>query len=154
MERISSHEIPAGLMESLLNVQQYINNSGLDHKLLELMNMRVSLINNCAYCIDMHYKLAIHMGETPLRLMSVSAWREAPYYSEKEQSVLEFAELLTKMPADEHSTNIHDKLLKHFTKAEIAHLTLAVAQINSWNRIVRSFGTVAGNFKVPVMLEE
>lgn len=149
MERISHNELPDGLIQAMLHVQSYVDKSGLDPLLLELMRMRVSQINSCAYCLDMHHKLALHHGETIQRLVSVSAWREAPYYSEKEQAVLEFAERLTNLPEEKHTANLHERLLKHFTKSEIALLSLAVTQINSWNRLMASFGTVAGNFKVP-----
>lgn len=148
MERITYKDVPAGLTQALLQVQQYVDNSGLDHKLLELLRFRVSQINSCAYCLDMHYKEAIHAGEDPVRLISVSAWRETPYYSEAEQAALAFAETLTHMHAEEHSDDIHKDLEKHFSKAEIAHLTLAIIQINSWNRLTRSFGTVPGKYKV------
>jgi len=149
MERISYKDLPAGAYQVMAQVESYINNnSGLDHKLLELIRFRVSLINNCAYCLDMHFKEATHAGETPLRLFSVGAWRETPYYTPKEQAVLEFAEVLTKMPADEHSDHIHDELRKYFSTTEIGFLTLAIAQINSWNRLTRSFGTVPGNYQV------
>ena len=113
-----------------------------------LVRMRVSQINSCAYCLDMHFKEGVDTGETPLRLISVSAWRETPYYSPEEQAVLAFAEILTRMPEGENSDHIHDELAKYFSKEEIANLTLAVIQINSWNRLVRSFGTVPGNYRV------
>jgi alkylhydroperoxidase family enzyme len=96
----------------------------------------------------MHYKEAMHAGMNPIKLISVSAWREAPYYSLKEQAVLAFAEYLTHMPAEQHSDSIHNELSKYFSKEEIANLTMAVIQINSWNRKVRSFGSVAGRYKV------
>lgn len=148
MERISNKELPEGFMTPLLNVQQYVDSAGLDEGLLELLRMRVSQINSCAYCLDMHFKEGIEAGESALRLISVSAWREAPYYSPREQAVLAFAEHLTKMPDDQHSEGLHDELLKYFSKEQIAYLTLAVVQINSWNRLVRSFGPVAGNYQV------
>ena len=148
MEKIAQKELPYGFFSPLLNVQEYVDTSGLDHALLELIRMRVSLINSCAYCLDMHFKEGLAGGETALRLISVSAWREAPYYSPKEQAVLAFAEHLTKMPDDESIDRLHEELLKHFSKQEIAFITLAIVQINSWNRIVRSFGTVAGNYQV------
>ncbi|WP_207420534.1 carboxymuconolactone decarboxylase family protein [Desertivirga brevis] len=150
MERISFSKLPAGVYESMTHVQNVIDNYGLDFKLLELMRMRVSQINGCAYCLDMHYKEAIHAGEEPLRLMSISAWRETPYYSPTEQAVLAFAERLTKMPDGEHNDDIHDELNKYFSKDDIAILTLAVAQINSWNRLVKSFGPVPGKYKVRI----
>ncbi len=88
------------------------------------------------------------MGEKPLRLISLDAWRETPYYSPKEQAALAFAEDLTRMPSEKHSDAIHEELSKHFSKKEIAFLTLAIAQINSWNRLTRSFGTIPGNYEV------
>lgn len=148
MERISFSKLPAGFYEAMTQVQNVIDQYGLDFKLLELMRMRVSQINGCAYCLDMHYKEAIHAGEEPLRLMSISAWREAPYYSPTEQAVLAFAERLTTMPDGENNEDIHTELNKYYSKDDIAILTLAVAQINSWNRLVKSFGPVPGRYKV------
>jgi|SRR5690348_15178410 AhpD family alkylhydroperoxidase len=148
MERITQKDLPEGFISGLRKSQDYIDNSGLDFKLLELLRMRVSLINNCAYCLDMHLKEGMAAGETALRLVSVAAWRETNYYTPKEQAVLAFAERLTYMTPNEPSEDIHDELSKHFSKQEIALLTLAVIQINSWNRLTRSFGTVAGNYQV------
>ena len=153
MERISQRDIPAALIQSILQVQHHIDESGLDPKLLKLISFRVSQINNCAYCLDMHYKEATELGETPLRLISLDAWRETPYYTPEEQAVLAFAEALTHMPSEKHSDQIHDELSKHFSKKQIAILTAAVAQINFWNRITRSFGTVPGNYQSRKKLE-
>jgi AhpD family alkylhydroperoxidase len=147
MERITFNDA-AGVYAALLKGQNYVDNCGLEKELVKLIQFRVSQINSCAYCLDMHYKEAMHEGIDPVKLVSVSAWREAPYYSAKEQAVLAFAELLTHMPAEQHSDAIHDELSKHFSKKEIANLTMAVIQINSWNRLTRSFGTVAGKYKV------
>jgi AhpD family alkylhydroperoxidase len=151
MERISHKDLPEGLIKSMMQVQNYIDNSGLDPILGKLIQFRVSQINSCAYCLDMHYKEALELGEKPLRLISLDAWRETPYYSQREQAALAFAELLTHMPSEKHSDHIHDELSKHFSQREIALLTLAIAQINSWNRITRSFGTVPGNYQVRKM---
>jgi AhpD family alkylhydroperoxidase len=150
MERITFKDA-AGVYNALKQVQNYIDQCGLDFKLLELLRMRVSQINSCAYCLDMHYKKAIHAGESPIRLISVSAWRETNYYTPQERAVLAFAESLTHLRAEESSDNIHDELNKYFSKDEIANLTLAVIQINSWNRLTRSFGSEAGHFKVPAV---
>lgn len=135
-------------METMTNVQAFIYGSGLDKKLVKLIQMRVSQINSCAYCIDMHYKEAVHAGEDPVRLLSLSAWRDATCYTLKEQAVLAFAEHLTHMPAETHTTHLHDDLLNFFEKPEIAVITLTIAQINSWNRLVRSFGPEAGSYSV------
>ena len=148
MERITYNELPEGFLQPVMQVQHYTDNCGLDIKLLELLRFRVSQINSCAYCLDMHYKEAVHAGEDPLRLLSVPAWRETNYYSPAEKAALAFAEILTHMPSEEPSDAIHDELKKHFSKLEIANLSLAIAQINTWNRLVRSFGSVPGKYKV------
>jgi len=114
MERITYNELPEGFLQPVLQVQHYTDNCGLDIKLLELLRFRVSQINSCAYCLDMHYKEAVHAGEDPLRLLSVSAWRETNYYSPAEKAALAFAEILTHMPSEEHSDAIHDELKKTF----------------------------------------
>jgi AhpD family alkylhydroperoxidase len=146
MERISFGEYPDGLIQAMRTVQTYIDNSGLDPLLLELMCTRVSQINGCAYCLDMHYKDAVLAGEQPLRLISLPAWRETPYYSPAERAVLAFAERLTRMPEGDSGEGMHDALLEHFSKQQIAILSLAIAQINSWNRLMKSFNPVAGNY--------
>lgn len=153
MERITFKDAQ-GVYASLRNGQDYVDNCGLNKELKKLVQFRVSQINSCAYCLDMHYKEAMHEGIDPIKLISVSAWREAPYYSPKEQAVLAFAEHLTHMAPEEHSHAIHDELLKHFTKEEIANLTMAVIQINSWNRLTRSFGSVPGKYKVNAREQE
>jgi len=147
MERITFKDA-AGVYTALRKGQDYVDNCGLEKELTKLIQFRVSQINSCAYCLDMHYKEAMHEGINPVKLISVSAWREAPYYSPKEQAVLAFAEQLTNMPVEQHSDHIHDELSKYFSKEEIANLTMAIIQINSWNRLTRSFGTVAGKYKV------
>ena len=147
MERITFKDA-GGVYTALRKGQDYVDNCGLEKELVKLIQFRVSQMNSCAYCLDMHYKEAMHEGIDPIKLISVSAWREAPYYSPKEQAVLAFAEHLTHMPAEQHSHSIHDALAKYFSNEEIANLTMAVIQINSWNRLTRSFGSVAGRYKV------
>ena len=148
MERISFKEAPQGMIQVLRNVEEYIAKGSLDKRLLELVRFRVSQINSCAFCLDMHFKEALNVGETEKRLYSVSAWRETPYYSDRERAVLAFAEILTRLPEEEESDHIHDELSRYFSKTEIAYLTLCIAQINTWNRVVRSFGPVPGNYQV------
>lgn len=148
MERITFQEMPDGIYDVMLNVETYIRNSGVDIRLLDLLRYRISLINHCAYCLDMHYKEALHHGEDPVRLYSVAAWREAPYYSDKERTVLETAEVLTELPGKHVDDALFDRLLQYFTKAEISVLTLAIAQINTWNRWVQVVRPVQGKYKV------
>ncbi len=147
-ERIAYNELNIGLLNGLYQVEQQVNNSGLDLRLLELIKYRVSLINSCAYCLDMHHQEAIQMGETELRLHALSAWQESPFYTTKEKACLAFAEALTNINQGDVSDDVYEPLLDHFSKKEIAVLTLAIAQINSWNRINRAFHIVPGNYKL------
>jgi AhpD family alkylhydroperoxidase len=147
-QRISFAELPKGIFKTMLQVEELINNSGLDRKLLELLRLRVSQINKCAYCIDMHYKEAKHKGETEQRLYSVSVWKETDYYSEIEKVALEFTEAITQTQNDEMNDNLFEKMAAHFSKDDIAILTLAIAQINSWNRLMKTYNFPAGSYKV------
>lgn len=147
-QRIGFHDTTKGLMDGMLKTDRYLKKSGLDHKLLELMKYRVSQINGCAFCLDMHHKEAVAMGETEQRLHSLAAWKDCPYYSDKEQAVLAFAEALTFTHQQHVTDDVFNALTKFFSKAEIADLALAVAQINSWNRLNKTFRTIPGNYKV------
>lgn len=146
MERISFQELPAGITDGLFKTEMVIKKSGLDPRLLELVKLRVSLINGCAYCIDMHYKDAKHMGEEDLRLYSVSVWRECPFYSEKEKAALHFAEVLTHASEEEVSDEVFGELEKLFTRDEIVVLTMAICQINTWNRLNKTIRPVPGRY--------
>lgn len=150
MERISYSELPQGVYAALKGMQDFVDHSGLEYSLVELIKLRVSYINSCAYCIDMHYKDAVASGEDPKRLYSLPAWRETPYYTPKEQAVLAFAEELTYLPANKNADDIHEELNKYFSKEEIAKITMAVIAINSWNRFVRSTGPKPGQHKAVV----
>lgn len=147
MARINQHDAP-GVYNAMMAAQQYVNQSGIDKKLHSLIMFRVSQINSCAYCLDMHFKDAIHEGETAQRLYSLNAWRETSYYTPQERAVLAFAEELTRLPEEKSSEHILDELLQYYSKEQIANITMAIVMINSWNRIVRAFGPVPGSYKV------
>lgn len=148
MERISYSEIPNGLFGAMMKINEYLKKTTLENKLLELVKYYVSQINGCAYCIDMHYKEAIHAGETELRLYSLSVWKEVPYYSDKEKAVLAFAEAVTKISIEGVADEVFLKLSEFFSKEEIANLTLAIVEINSWTRLMRTFNFTPGKYKV------
>src|SRR5882757_8581175 len=93
--RISFKDASNGFIDGLMKTGSYLKKSGLDQKLLTLVDYRVSQINGCAFCLDMHHKDAIHLGETELRLHSLAAWKECPYYTEQERAVLAYAEAVT-----------------------------------------------------------
>lgn len=143
--RISFEETSKDFMDVLLKPGTYIRRSGLDPALVELIDFHVSTINGCAYCLDMHFKDAIARGESEQRLYSVAAWRDCPYYSDKERAALAYAEAVT---ANSVEDEVFDALTEFFSKKEIADLTLAVATINTWNRLNRAFRTVPGGYKV------
>ncbi len=148
MERIGFGDLPQGMMGALLNVEDLINKSGLDMQLLEMIRLRVSQLNGCAYCVDHHHKELEHAGETELRMYSLGVWRETHYYTPKEEVVLEFAERLTQLGEQGIADQLFERLNEHFSQGEISFLTLAVAQINTWTRLMRTFRFTPGNYKV------
>jgi len=145
--RITYPNVPKDLFAAMMHVENFVNSCGFSTILLELIRLRVSQINNCAYCIDMHYKEAVAAGETPLRLYSLSVWRDTDYYDAKEQAALAWCEAITAI----HGNNAFDELFaemqKHFKDSEIAHLILAITQINSWTRLTKSFGFPPGRYQ-------
>ena len=145
-QRISFQDTTKGYLESLFGISKQLSRSGLDQKILELLSYRVSQINGCAYCLDMHHKDAIHHGETEQRLHSLPAWRECPYYSEAERAALQMADALTTNCDVDDAT--YAILEKHFSKAQIADLALAIAATNTWNRINKTFRTTPGTYQV------
>ncbi|KAA2245376.1 carboxymuconolactone decarboxylase family protein [Chitinophaga agrisoli] len=147
-QRITLADAPKGITDGLFQSEHYLKDSGLDPKLSNLLCYRVSQINGCAYCLDMHFKEAIHTGETEQRLYSVSAWRECPYYSEKERAALAYAEAVTNVNLGPVTDSIFDPLTKFFSKGEIADLTLAIVQINTWNRLNIAFASMPGEYQV------
>jgi AhpD family alkylhydroperoxidase len=140
-------------LHALYGLEQAIRKSGLETKLLELVRMRASQINGCAYCLDMHSKDARAEGETEQRLYGLNAWREAPYYNDRERAALEWTEAVTLVSRDQVPDEVYEKTRQHFTEAELANLTLAVASINSWNRIAISFRAVPGSYERPKQAE-
>src|SRR4051812_8605511 len=134
-QRIAFTDAKKGFFDGLYKIGQYLRQSGLDHQLMELIKTRVSQINGCAYCLDMHWKDAIAMGEREQRLYSLPAWKETPYYSAAERAVLAYTEAVTHIPQQDVSEEIFIELSKHYNKAEIADITMAIISINSWNRL-------------------
>jgi AhpD family alkylhydroperoxidase len=145
-QRISFQETPKGYLDGAMKIGYYLNKSDIDRKLLHLIDFRVSQMNRCMFCLDMHYKDAIHEGETEQRLYSLPSWPESPFYTEAEKAALRFAENLTSRCETDDAT--FDALAQHFTKDQIATLAMAVAAINMWNRLNAAFLTTPGTYKV------
>jgi AhpD family alkylhydroperoxidase len=134
-------------VEILHNLERYVKSSGLEPSLLELVRIRVSQINHCAYCIDMHTKDARSRGESEQRLYGLSVWRESPFYSERERAALAWAEAVTRVGEDQVPDPIYEQTRQSFNEKELTDLTFAVIAINSWNRLAISFRTVPGSYQ-------
>lgn len=136
-----------GVIQAMLGLEKYQHDCGLESSLLNLVKMRASQINGCAYCLDMHSKDARTAGETEQRLYLLSAWREAPFYSERERAALEWTEALTKITEDHVPDAVYTLVREQFKEKELADLSLAIVAINGWNRLAISFRTEVGGYQ-------
>ena len=137
---------PAGI-KAMLGLQDYVNNCGLEHALMELVKMRASQINGCAYCLDMHSKDARAAGETEQRLYALNAWRETPFYTERERAALAWTEALTNISQGHVSDALYAEMLQHFSEKELVDLSLAIVAINGWNRLAIPFHSKVGSYQ-------
>jgi AhpD family alkylhydroperoxidase len=136
-----------GVFKAMLGITQYLRGSGLDESLLTLVDLRASQINGCAYCIDMHWKDLRAAGESEQRLYSLDAWRESPFYTDRERAALEWTEALTLISDGHVPDEIYEKVRQQFDEKQLSDLTLAVVAINGWNRLNISARTVPGNYQ-------
>ena len=128
-------------------LESYVRGCGLPQALLELVRMRVSQINGCAYCLDMHSKDARAIGETEQRLYLLPAWRETTFYDERERAALEWAEAITRISEGEVPDELYERARRQFAEKELVDLTLAVIAINGWNRLAIPFRAPAGSYR-------
>ena len=145
--RISYTKADPKALQMLLALEAHISTSKLETKLLHLVKMRASQINRCAFCLDMHSKDARADGESEQRLYSLDAWAETPYYSDRERAALEWTEAVTDLNDGHASDSVYEKVRAHFSEDEIVALTLAIAMINSWNRLNIALRTEAGGYR-------
>jgi AhpD family alkylhydroperoxidase len=145
--RINLAEKGKKAMAPVLGITMYLSRSSLEKNLLELIDYRVSQINGCAYCLDMHSKDLRHGGETEQRIYLISAWRETDLYTPREKAALAWAEAVTKLEGQEVSDEVYETVKKEFSDEELIDLTLAVTLINSWNRFNIAFRTPAGAYQ-------
>lgn len=129
----------------LFEVQQLVEKTGLDPKLIELVRLRASQINGCAFCIDLHSKAAVRHGETYDRLLGVSAWRLFSFYSEKERAALEWTETLTTIAHNQVPDEVYERVRKHLSDDELVNLSWVVFLINGWNRMSIAFRLEPGS---------
>jgi len=140
-------QAPAGAVKAMLGLETYIRHCGLEEGLLHLLKTRASQINGCAYCIDMHTKDARAAGETEQRLYALNAWRETPFFSERERAALEWIEALTLVSETHVPDEVYGRVREHFGEEELVNLTMVAVTINSWNRIAVSFRSVPGVYE-------
>jgi AhpD family alkylhydroperoxidase len=133
--------------KAMAGLEVYVRHSGLDLKLLHLIKVRASQINGCAYCIDMHWKDARADGESEQRLYGLSAWREAPYYTDRERAALSWTEAITKISVDQAPDEVYEEARRFFTEKEIVPLTMAIVAINGWNRLAIGFRALPGSYQ-------
>jgi len=135
--------------KAMLALSAATKNSSLEPKLMELVKIRASQINGCAYCLDMHTQDARALGETEQRIHLLNAWREAPFYSARERAALGWTEAVTKV-ADTHVPDyVYNEVRAHFSEKEAVELNWAVVTINAWNRVAVSFRIPAGTYTPP-----
>lgn len=145
--RVEYRKVAPGVVAAMSALERYLVGSGLEPALLELVKLRASQINGCAYCMDMHTKDARARGESEQRLYTLSAWRETPFYTERERAALAWTEALT-LIADSHAPDaVYETARQQFTEKELVDLTLAIIAINGWNRLAIGFRTVPGTYQ-------
>ncbi len=146
-QRLNYAKIAPDAFKGMLEIETYVAASGLERSLYELVKTRASQINSCAYCLDMHTKDARKAGETEQRLYALSAWRETPFYTERERAGLEWTESLTLISENDVPDALYEAVRKHFNEEELVALTMAIVAINAWNRLAISFRTVPGTYE-------
>ncbi len=145
--RIDYLRVARGAYDALLGLEKYLQQSGLEEPLLDLLKLRASQINGCAYCLDMHWKDLRALGETEQRLYGLDAWEESPYYSDRERAALLWTEAVTKVREGHVPDEIYEKVRTQFSEKELADLTIAIATINAWNRLAIAGRSVPGKYR-------
>ncbi|HKM68200.1 MAG TPA: carboxymuconolactone decarboxylase family protein [Candidatus Acidoferrum sp.] len=147
--RIDYRKFAKEPIKALLDMETYLSRCGLDANLIHLIKLRASQINGCAFCIDMHWKDARAGGESEQRLYGLDAWRESPYYTDRERAALDWTEALTLISGTHAPNESFAGLQAQFTEKEIVDLTYAVSTINAWNRLAISLRAVPGHYQPP-----
>jgi AhpD family alkylhydroperoxidase len=147
--RIAYGKAAPAAVEGLFTLERYLAKSELGHTLLDLVKLRSSQINGCAFCIDMHWKDARARGESEQRLYGLDAWRESPYYTDRERAALAWAEAVTLVATTHVPDEVYEQARAQFSEKELVDLTTAIVAINGWNRLAISFRTAAGEYQSP-----
>jgi AhpD family alkylhydroperoxidase len=145
--RLAYADAAPGALKAMYGLEAYVRHCGLESSLLELVKLRASQINGCAYCIDMHTKDARAHGESEQRLYALVAWQETPFYSERERAALLWTEAVTRVAEGHVPDAVYEEARQVFTEEELVNLTMAVVAINGWNRLAISFRAVPGAYE-------
>ncbi len=145
--RLRYRQVAPGVAGAMHGLEQYLEQCGLERPLLNLVKTRASQINGCAFCIDAHTKDARADGETEQRLYALDAWRETPFYTDRERAALAWTEAVTLIAVDHVPDEVYQEVSQHFGEKELVDLTLAVVAINGWNRLSISFRSTPGNYQ-------
>jgi AhpD family alkylhydroperoxidase len=145
--RIDYAKVAPGALEAMYGLEKYVRQCGLEPSLLELVKLRASQINGCAFCIDMHTKDARARGETEQRLYAVVVWGDTPFFTERERAALAWTEAVTQVSWQHVPDDVYELVSRHFNEKELVDLTLAIIAINGWNRLSVSFRREAGTYQ-------
>ena len=145
--RIEYAQVAPGAVEAMRALEKHVHTCGIDPKLLELIKIRASQINGCAYCLDMHTKDARTQGETEQRIYALNAWRETPFFTEKERAALAWTESVTQVSMSQVPNEVYEIVRQYFDEKEIVNITTAIVAINGWNRFAVSFRSVPGAYQ-------
>jgi AhpD family alkylhydroperoxidase len=144
--RIELERVVPGAMRAMLALEQYVRTSGLEPELIELVKLRASYLNGCAYCVDMHTKDARGHGASEQRLYAIPVWRETPFFTPRERAALAWTEAVTEVGRSGVPDEVFEEARAHFTEEELVNLTMAVIAINGWNRLAVGFRAAPGSY--------
>jgi AhpD family alkylhydroperoxidase len=146
-QRVDYQSQAAGIYKAMRGLESYLHSCGLDEGLIHLVKLRASQLNGCAYCIDMHWKDLRASGESEQRLYSLDAWRESPFYTDRERAALTWTEAVTLVTNGHVSDEAYDAVRPHFDGKALADLTFVIATINAWNRLAIAARTEPGTYQ-------
>src|SRR6202035_964186 len=146
--RLEAQKVSPAAYQAMLGLEMFVRkSSNLEPSLIELVKMRASQINGCAFCIDMHSKDARAEGETEQRLYALNAWRETPFFNDRERAALAWAEAVTLVAEGHVPDEVYDEARQQFSEEELVNLTMTLVTINSWNRLAIAFRAVPGTYQ-------
>jgi AhpD family alkylhydroperoxidase len=145
--RLEIQKVAPQAYHAMAAIEAYVRDSSIEPALLGLLRVRASQINGCAYCIDMHTKDARAKGESEQRLYALSAWRETPFFTDRERAALAWTEAVTLIGENHAPDDVYEEARRRFTEEELVSLTMAIVAINGWNRLAISFRAVPGTYQ-------